>query len=190
MLDGALMLDDFDLRADLGDPAPARYGVSARLRFVPAPRLSAFAEYTQVSSFAYRTNRVVDRYHFLERGLGHNYADYDRLSAGVEWTPSIVGLLVAPALVLLRQGEGDPRVPFPAYDDFLRSPWLFLGVRETTVRAALRARYQPSPHFWMSLDAGPNAVRNARHQDGVSESALEGVIEVGVSLAFLGRSSP
>jgi hypothetical protein len=78
-----------------------------------------------------------------------------------------------------RQGEGDLRDPVPPSDEFLASPNLFLGVKETTVRVALRGRYQPVRYFWIEWDLGRNVVRDAEHVTGNDRESFEGVVRAG-----------
>jgi hypothetical protein len=182
---GEFLLDDFDVSGTPGlGRAPTRYGFDVTAKWVsPAQPLALSAEYRQVSSFAYRTSYGVDVYTYLQRGLGDNFADYDRLTATLEWTPPLHGLIVAPALLVQRQGEGGIREPFPATPPgFFDSPSLFLGVRETTWRAALRGRYQPLRQLWFAWDVGPNVVHNKDHVVGASKTEFEGTGEVGVRL--------
>ena len=149
-----------------------------------AKPVALVARYQQVSSFAYRTNRIVDGYSFLERGLGHNFADYDRLTVGADVFPGLPGLRLTLILQLQRQGEGDIRQPFPPFNEFRASPALFLGVKETTYRVGLRARYQPIRHFWIGLDVGENWVRNKDHVAGSNVSEFEALVEVGGTVSF------
>lgn len=189
VLAGEALLDDIDLDPKGQDRAPTRYAIALLAQWAPrASPLGVSLVYQQVSSFAYRTSRGVDRYTFLERSLGDNYADYDRLTLAAEWHGSIRGLTLRPTVHFQRQGEGGVRTPFPpVYDDFRRSPSLFLGVTETTYRLGLRGRYQPNRFFWVAWDAGQNFVTNARHSPGNDISEFQAVAKVGVSIELPGR---
>ena len=184
---GELALDDLSLFPP-GDTAvaPARYALDLGLVWArPHSPFTLSAGYRQVSSFAYRTSTGVDRYTYLDRGLGDNFADYDRLTLSLEFTPPGGALILAPTLLAQRQGEGGVREPFPAvYDDFLNSPWLFLGVRETTYRAALRGRLQPLRQLWLGWDLGPNWVRNQAHVAGRRATEFQATGEIGFRLQF------
>jgi hypothetical protein len=179
------MLDDIDVDPPAGeDRAPTRYGFFVQVR---ATGLLASAEvvlsYRQVSSFAYRTNRKVDKYLFLGLGLGDEFSDYDRLTAAVDFFPAVRGLRITPTLLLQRQGEGDLREPFPAvYEDFRASPALLLGVTEKTYRFALAGRYQPNRYVWMTWDAGHNVVRQADHVVGNNASDFTATAAFGLTL--------
>jgi hypothetical protein len=177
------LLDDIDVDPEGEDRAPARYGFTVGGQWLPrsAP-VAVSLEYEQVSAFAYRTNREVDKYTFLERGLGRNYVDYDRLTLAAEFYPRVAGLLMTPMVQVQRQGEGDLRDPFPPYPVFRASPALFLGVRETTYRLGLRARYQPLPFFWLAVDLGENWVRNKDHVERANRSEFQVVAQVGASI--------
>lgn len=183
------LLDDIDLSPPPGlSRAATRYALTAQVRWRPVgERVEAAVQYQRVSSFAYRSNRPVDEFDYLGRGLGPNFADYDHLVATLDFFPRIRGLQLTPAVEVLRQGEGDFRVPFPG-DSVLRiSPSLFLGVVETTWRAALRGRYQPRRAFWISWDVGPDWIRNAGHLTGVRQSKFVALVSAGARLEFGGR---
>lgn len=177
------MIDDLDLNPpDTVDRAPTRYGFFVLVR---APSLARRVEfevsYRQVGAFTYRTNRFVDKYTFLERSLGDNFADYDRLTAALSLFPAVRGLRVTPTFVVQRQGEGGPRQPFPAdYTDFRASPSLFIGQAETTYRLALAGRFQPNRFLWMTWDVGENFLRDAGHVPGVNATDFAAVGAAGL----------
>ncbi len=187
------MLDDIDIDPPAGeDAAPTRYGFFVQLRAndIVAPAEIVLA-YRQVSSFAYRTNRRVDRYLFLDQGLGDPFSDYDRVSGAIDLFPPVRGLRVTPTLVYQRQGEGDLRAPFPvAYEDFRTSPNLFLGTTEKTLRVALAGRYQPNRYVWVAWDAGPNFIREADHVVGNNSTDFSAVAAIGLTLDLPIARSP
>jgi hypothetical protein len=188
-LSGQVLLDDIDLKPEHSRRAPTRYGLASAVRFLPRGRfLEATLSYQRLSSFAYRSNRPEDRYDFLGRGLGDNFADYDLWSASVEFYP-FPSCWLAPTFQALRQGEGDLRVPFPAYDQFLQSPSLFLGTVEATRRASLQGRYQPARYVWFAWDLGQNWIRDADHVPGRQRSRFVGLATVGFRLE-LGQRTP
>ena len=179
------LLDDLDVQPVFGggDPAPPRYAFTLRASWVPpAAPVEVSAEYGQVSSYAYRTGSPSpDRYSYLGRGLGEQYADFDRAALTVEYATPVRGLLLRPGVALLRAGEGDLRAPFPTnVDEFYGSPALFLGVRETTVRAALAGRYQPVRYAWLAWDVGYNRIRNRNHVPDAAENLFSAAAELGV----------
>jgi hypothetical protein len=170
---GEGLLDDIAVHRDtiFNRRAPTRYALRLGGRWRPVgPRLEAGVEYERVSSYAYRSFRPSDRFDYLSRGLGVNFADYDRAAVVVDLFPGIPGLRVSPLIQLLRQGEGDYRIPFPGDPVFLNSPSLFLGVTERTYRVALQGRYQPVREVWVTWDMGENLVRNAGHVGGQNAS--------------------
>ena len=81
-----------------------------------------------------------------------------------------------------RQGEGDFRDSIPPRPEYLASPNLFLGTRETTIRFGIRGRYQPLRFFWFAWDIGENFVRNKNHVAGATKTEFEAVAEVGVRI--------
>jgi len=189
VLAAEVLLDDFDISPLFagGDPAPPRYAFNVRASWVPrAAPVELVAEYEQVSSYAYRTSRPsLDRYTYLGRGIGENYADYDRLTLGVEYATPIRGLWVRPGTTRLRAGEGDLRVPFPtSVDEFYQSPWLFLGVRESTTRVGLAGRYQPVRFAWFAWDLGYNWIQNRNHVQGATENLFSAAAQLGVRIDF------
>ena len=176
---GEGMLDDFSVNRPR---APTRYAGRLEARWTPVTsRVAATLVYERVSSFAYRANRPEDGYRYLERGLAQNHADYELLALTADLFPPLSGLRLSVGGQLLRQGEGDIRVPFPAdYDQFLTSPALHLGVVETTARLRFAGRYRPARFVWMSWDLGPNFITNRFHQDGVSATTFGGVLDIGL----------
>jgi hypothetical protein len=179
-------LDDFDINPPEGvDPAPARYALHLGARWAPARgRLGLHGSYEQASSYAYRTTSGYDGYTFLGRGIGENYADFDRLSLAVEYAAPVRGLILSGTGLLLRQGEGDFRQPFGDYDVFRASPALFLGVREDTYRLAVAGRYQPVRFAWLAWDLGYNWIRNRAHVQGAHDDLFSAAAELGVRIDF------
>ncbi len=180
---GEFFLDDVDVSPGARDAEPFTYAFTVGSR-IPGlvDWLELGVEYGQVSSFAYRPPNVVDVWSYLGRGLGANYSDFDRFTFAVSLFPPLPGLRLTPTLQVQRQGEGDLRDPVPPRDEFLASPNLFLGVKETTVRVALRGRYQPTPFFWIEWDLGRNIVRDAAHVPGDDVESFEGVVRLGAIL--------
>jgi hypothetical protein len=185
VLTAEALLDDLDIDPLFagGDPAPPRYAFTLRGSWIPRTgRVEVIGEYQQVSSYAYRTSMPsLDRYSYLGRGIGENYADFDRLTVGLEYAAPVRGLWVRPGATLLRQGEGDLRAPFPtSVDAFYQSPWLFLGVREATTRVGLAGRYQPTRFAWLAWDVGYNWIHNHNHVQGTTDNLLSATAQLGV----------
>jgi len=177
---GEFFLDDVDVSPGERDAEPFTYAFTVGTR-IPglADWMEIGVEYGQVSSFAYRPPNVVDVWSYFGRGLGANYSDFDRFTFTASLFPPLPGLRLTPTLQVQRQGEGDLRDPVPPSDEFLASPNLFLGVKETTVRVALRGRYQPVRYFWIEWDLGRNVVRDAEHVTGNDRESFEGVVRAG-----------
>ncbi len=186
VLRGEFLLDDVDLRTIPGySRAPTRYGFTAGARLLAlAPWLELSADYSQVSSFAYRSFGPGNRYDYLGRGLGENFADHDRWSIAADLFPPIPGLTLTPTFEALRQGEGDFRVAMPSDSVFRISPNLLLGIAERTYRLGVRGRYQPTRHLWLSWDVGRNVVRNADHELDRRRSEFVVLGEMGLRFEF------
>jgi hypothetical protein len=180
---GQLMLGD--IKIDRGTPEelkPPIYGftVGAKGGFgfsSVAWRLF----YTRVTNLAYRNEDSLEipLYHLL--GTGRDFADYDQATAQVEFLP-FPGLLAQPELTLLRQGEGDPRLPLPPVSAYPTTPTMFQGVVEHTLRFALSGSYAPSEHIGITFDAGVHRVTNFQHVTGDTRTTFVG--RVGVSYRF------
>ena len=179
---GEILLDDIDLAPPEGaDREPTTYAFTVGGRWtLPSGGHTVGLEYTQVSAWAYRTPNEVDRYSYLERGLGENYSDFDRLGVWADVLAPWPEFRLTPTVEFLRQGEGDFRSPVPPYPEFLASPNLFLGTRETTLRIGLRGRYQPQSRFWLGWDAGPNIISNRGNQPGADETTFSAAVEAGL----------
>lgn len=120
--------------------------------------------------------------------MGESFADHDGLRVAADIFPPLPGLRLTPAFEALRQGEGDFRVPMPDPAVFRAGPNLLLGTVERTYRFALRGRYQPVRHFWLTWDVGHNQVRNADHVSGRSRSEFVALGEMGLRFEFGARA--
>ncbi len=184
VLFGEGYLDDIDVRrSDGAEPTTYAFTLGARIPEV-SQWLGVGAEYQQVSAWVYRTPNVNDRYSFLERGLGENFSDYDRITLKADVYPGVRGLELSPLIQIQRQGEGDFRDSIPPDPIYFASPNIFLGVKETTVRVGLRGRYQPFRFLWVAFDVGENFVRNENHVDGMNRSRFTGAGEIGARIDF------
>jgi hypothetical protein len=188
VLTGEFLLDDIDVAptGDVAEPLVYALTVSADL---PAlrPWLGLGIRYQQVSAWAYRAYDDTDQYSYLDRGLGDNFSDFDRLTAAADLFPPVPGLRLTPTLQFQRQGEGDFRDSLPDAG-YVGQPALFLGVVEGTFRAALRGRYQPVRFAWVEWDVGYNWIRNRDHVQDAGENLFSAVAEVGVRIDFPLRS--
>ncbi len=111
-------------------------------------------------------------------GLGRNFSDYTVVYTQVSLLPA-PSTVIVPELMLLRQGEGDFREPFPELpaDD---TPFIFEGVVENTLRIGLRAQATAFGHFDIGGHAGVHFVSNAGHVQGASETLFVGGIRATV----------
>jgi hypothetical protein len=107
-------------------------------------------------------------------GLARNYSDYDQVTvrASLLMAP---GLLLTPEATILRQGEGDFRLPYPATADYATTPTFLAGVVERTVRLALGARGD-GQRVGVRADAGVHFVDNAGHITGATDTRFVGSI--------------
>ena len=180
------LLDDIDVHPDSGRRrAPTRYAMTVAAKWRPlGPRVQAGAAYERVSSYAYRSYNLSDTYEYFGRGLAENFSDYDRVSLSLDVLGLVRGLRLTPCFSLLRQGEGDFRIPLPPDSIFLGSPSLFLGVVQRTYRFALQGRYQPTRQLWFRWDVGQDVLRNADHVTGRNASRFAAVGAVGLRFEF------
>jgi hypothetical protein len=180
---GEGLLDDIDIapEGDAAEPPVYGFTVGGRVTSV-APWLALAAYYQQVPSWAYRTPNDVDRYSYLERGLGQNYSDYDRLTLSADLFPPLRGLRLTPMFQFQRQGEGNFRDTIPG--GYMGEPAIFLGVRERTLRLALAGYFQPVRYGWIAWDVGYNDIANRGNVEGANESLLSAVGSIGVRFDF------
>ena len=87
------------------------------------------------------------------------------------------GLLLSPEITLLRQGEGDFRLPYPAVTAYDSTPTFLDGVVERTVRLALDARLE-GPRWGIVGNGGVHLVRNAAHVSGAEETRWVGSVAI------------
>ena len=72
-------------------------------------------------------------------GLGRNFSDYDQLTlrGSMIAGPSV---LLKPEITVLRQGQGDFRLPYPTVPQYASTPTLFAQPVTRTVRLAIAGR--------------------------------------------------
>ena len=189
-LTGQGLLDD----VHVNEHAPLRAAISGGLR-LSGDAVDAELDYRAVAAFTYWTLRDdgrdrVDQWSYYGRGLGDNFSDYDRLTLRASIHPRPAGLTLTPTIQLQRKGEGDFRMPSLYFDQFRTQRTIFLGTRETTLRAALAGRYDPAHFAFVEWDAGVNVVRNADHQPGRSLSEFAGTMRAGFSWTWPGVRQP
>jgi hypothetical protein len=185
--------DDFDFWT--GEPFSFGGTLTASSALGPA---SVWLGYTLVSNLAYRSNAEPIEAPLIGidpangrygTGLARNFADYDELSLKVSVNP-LPGLMLTPELTVLRQGEGDPRLPFPPASEFPNTPTFLDGVVETTLRAAMGLRYRPAPGLTLDLSGGLHRIRNAAHLPDSSGTRGVGTVTVRYLFQFGGPLEP
>ena len=114
-------------------------------------------------------------YHFL--GTGRNFDDYDQATLKLGLLPA-AALLIEPELTLLRQGEGDPRLPHPAIPDYPTTATIFQSVVERTVRVALSGSYASAARFGLRFDGGLHRISNYLHMSGQTRTKFVGSLSI------------
>jgi hypothetical protein len=189
-LSGSLTLDDIQVfksgrASDEEPPGLAFTATVAR----PVGPFRVWLGYTLVSNLMYRiTERSETPYDGVNpargragTGLARNFSDYDQLSLRVSAVP-VPRVLVTPELTLLRQGEGDFRLPFPAVAEFPTTPTMFAGVVERVYRAALAGTIDLADHATLEGNAGVHRRVNADHVPGARATDFVGGIIVRLRL--------
>ena len=168
------LLDDIQIdRQAASDSEPPSYGITLGAEtVVRGVVITGF--YTQVANLTYRTPNPAEAVESRLVGLGRNFSDYDQLTlrAGLLAGP---GVLLQPEATLLRQGEGDFRLPYPPVAAYGTTPTLFAGVVERTVRLAVGAAWQRGA-WGLSGDGGVHFIRNAGHVSGASQTKWIGAL--------------
>ena len=182
---GQGLLDDIQVdKKTPTDKKPASWGLTLGAKGgIGAASWTAF--YTQVADLTYRNedNLEIPLYHGL--GTGRNFSDYDQATLKLGWiAPG--GLLLEPELTLVRQGQGDPRLPHPAFTDYPTTAALFQGIVQRTWRAALGATWQSGPiHF--TANGGVHYNQNDGHVAGVTKTRFVGTVALSWSFHGGGR---
>ena len=175
---GQVMLDDIQVdRSAASDKKPISYALTLGAKGRAGAGAVWNLLYTQVSNLAYRNenNLQVPLYHFL--GTGRNFDDYDQATLKLGLLPD-AALLIEPELTLLRQGEGDPRLPHPAVPDYPTTATIFQGVVERTVRVALSGSYAPGAQFGVRFDGGLHRISNYLHMSGQTRTKFVGSLSI------------
>ncbi len=170
----SVLLDDIQVdKKTADDREPASYGFTVGAQGGIA-RYGWTAFYTQVSNLTYRTPQPAEAVMRRNVGLGRNFSDYDQLTL----RGSIIagpGVLLEPEITLLRQGEGDFRLPYPAVAQFDSTPTIFAGVQERTLRLAIAGRVAHG-RWVVTGDGGMHLISNAGHTTGADRTRWVGRI--------------
>jgi len=172
----SLLIDDIQVdRSGPGDNEPPSYGLTLGARGGAGPAAwTAF--YTRVANLTYRTPNPAEAVTRRGVGLARNFSDYDQLTvrASVMTGP---GVLLSPEATLLRQGEGDFRLPYPPVAAYDTTPAFLSGVVERTARLAMAARWDRGS-VSLSGDGGVHLIDNAAHVNGASRTRWVGRLEL------------
>ena len=103
-------------------------------------------------------------------------ADYDQATAKLSLLVRPT-LLVEPEVTVLRQGEGDPRLPHPLVPQYPTTAVLLQGVVERIVRLAVGGSWQLGG-FSVTGNGGVHFVSNLDHVAGVSKTRFVGSIGI------------
>ena len=182
---GQFMLDDIQVsRKTATDLKPTSYAFTAGAKGRLLRSASWRIFYTQVANLTYRNedNLQVPLYHSL--GTGRNFDDYDPLTATATWLAR-PGLLLTPEVTLLRQGEGDPRLPHPLPPAYPATATLFEGVVQRVVRLAVGGTWQYH-RLSVTGNGGVHLIHNAGHVAGASDTRWLGSIGLSYRLAWEG----
>ena len=182
---GQFMLDDIQTsRKTAADLKPPSYAFTVGAKGQLLRTASWMIFYTQVANLTYRNedNLEVPLYHSL--GTGRNFDDYDQLTATASWLIR-PGLLLTPEVTLLRQGEGDPRLPHPLVPAYPTTATLFQGVVQRVVRLGVGGSWQYH-RLGITGNGGVHLIHNAGHVPGASETRWLGSIGLSYRLAWEG----
>jgi capsule assembly protein Wzi len=173
---GQFLLDDIQIqRREPADLKPTSYGLTAGAKGGLRQGAVAWtAFYTRVANLTYRNEEPlqVPLFHLL--GTGRNFADYDQATVKLSLLTQ-PGALLEPEVTVLRQGEGDPRLPHPPVAAYPTTPTIFQGVVERTIRLALGGSWQRA--WWgVAANAGVHVVHNAGHVTGASATHFVGSV--------------
>jgi len=188
-LSGSLFGDDFDFGS--GEPYSFAGTVTGSARVGPS---AVSLGYTMVSNLAYRTNNPADKAIIAMdstrarpgNGLARNFADYDQTTLQVTVLP-VAGVVLTPELTLLRQGEGDFRLPFPGSSELANTPTFLAGTVERTWRAALEGTVHLPVGVTVTFNGGVHRVSNADHVAGTSRTDYVGTVTIRYALTFANR---
>lgn len=172
----SVMIDDIQVdNSGAGDQEPTSYGLTLGARGAAGPAAWT-ALYTRVANLSYRTPNSVETVMRRGVGLARNYSDYDQLTLRASLLTAH-RLLLTPEVTLLRQGEGDFRLPYPPVTAYDSTPAFLSGVVERTVRLAVSG--QLSAGAWsLSGDGGVHVIDNAGHVNGASRTRWVGRLEL------------
>jgi hypothetical protein len=173
---GSVLIDDIQVdRSAATDQEPPQYGFTVGGRGgLGVWGWTAF--YTQVANLTYRTDNPVEAVMRRGVGLARNFSDYDQLTLRASLLTAH-GVLLTPEVTLLRQGEGDFRLPYPSVAAYDSTPTFLSGVVERTLRVAVSAQLSAGS-LSLSGDGGVHMISNFGHVDGVNETRWVGRVQL------------
>src|SRR6266513_925856 len=172
----SILIDDIQVdRSNPGDREPPSYGLTlgAQTGFAG---LAWTAFYTQVANLTYRTPDPAEAVMRRFVGLGRNFCDYDQLTLRASLIAG-PGVLLEPEVTLLRQGQGDFRLPYPTVAQFDSTPALFAGVVERTLRLAVAGNVAHG-RWVVAANGGVHVISNADHVSGADKTRWVGRVEL------------
>jgi hypothetical protein len=175
---GQFMVDDIQVSRKVPtDLKPLSHALTIGAKGgLAAGRASWILFYTQVANLTYRNEDDFQTPLYFGLGTGRNFDDYDQATAKVSLILRPT-LALAPEITLLRQGEGDPRLPHPLPPEYPSSAVLFQGIVERTVRVALGGSWQRGG-VSVTGNGGVHLIHNAGHATGASKTQWVGSIGV------------
>ncbi len=175
---GAFTVDDFGFQ--FGSGAPDRLAGTAIVDVPVGFDAALRASFSFVSSLAYRSARPVETIMRRGIGLGRNFSDYTEVALQLTTMP-LANFVVTPEVVLLRQGEGDFRKPFPPTPT-LDQPFLFEGTIERTLRLGIGANLTSSRHIDVRGHVGVHFINNDGHVSGSTRTEAVAGIRLSIRL--------
>jgi hypothetical protein len=173
---GSLLIDDIQVdRSTASDREPPQYGFTLGAQG-GINRFGWTAFYTQIANLTYRTTNPAEAVMRRGVGLGRNFSDYDQLTLRGSMIAG-PGVLLEPEVTVLRQGEGDFRLPYPTVAQFDATPTIFAGVVERTVRFAL-AGHVTHGRWVVAADGGVHVITHTGHVPEAGETRFVGRVEV------------
>jgi hypothetical protein len=169
---GSVLIDDIQVdKSSAGDQEPSSYGLTVGGRGAAGPA-SWTAFYTRVANLTYRTPNPAEAVMRRGVGLARNFSDYDQLTLRASLLTAHSALLTS-EVTLLRQGEGDFRLPYPPVTAYDSTRAFLSGVVERTVRLAVSG--QLSARRWsVAGDGGVHLISNAGHVNGANQTRWVG----------------
>lgn len=173
----SFVLDDIQFKGGSTNDEPISYGLTLGANVGLRNGIGLTGFYTAVSNLIYRSSNRNPAENYARRGvgLGRNFSDYDQFTLRARFIP-VRGVLLEPEITLLRQGEGDFRLPFPDPSEFSTTPVLHDGVVERTVRLALGGHVFREHNIQLSWNAGLHSTDNYRHVTGETNTDFVGTV--------------